>query len=90
MVFHLPSFYLMFASIMAAAVLILLGSVDFNKDSANSAAALFMFCHFAVMVVDLLCEGKYAQRMVEVPFSGSDCVTWVWATYMLGGLMYGL
>ena len=38
-------------------------------------------------MVDLLCEGKYAELMVKVPHSSSDLVTWVWGCYHLGTLI---
>ena len=38
-------------------------------------------------VVDLLCEGKYAELMVTRPRTGSDLVTWVWASYMTGTML---
>ena len=56
-------------------------------DSAvNFAALLFFAAHFGVVTVDLLCEGKYAEMMVQHPFTGSDCVSFVWGVYMLGQL----
>ena len=48
---------------------------------------MFFFSMLELSVVDLLCEGKYAELMVTRPRTGSDLVTWVWASYMTGTML---
>jgi MFS family permease len=48
---------------------------------------MFFLTSMELAVVDLLCEGKYAELMVTKPETGSDLVTWVWACYQTGTLM---
>ena len=83
--FKLP--YLFFAAIFATIAFYLLTFVPLSESNAEFAALLFFFGHFGVVVVDLLCEGKYAELMVQQPFTGPDCVTWVWGSYMVGKLI---
>ena len=53
---------------------------------ATWAACLFFLVSVETSVVDLLCEGKYAELMRKHPESGGDVVTWVWASYHMGAL----
>lgn len=38
-------------------------------------------------VPSLMQQGKYASLMVQHPFTGPDCVTFVWGCYSVGQLM---
>jgi predicted MFS family arabinose efflux permease len=73
-------------------VVALLGSISFLILGASSsltapwAACLFFLVSVETSVVDLLCEGKYAELMRRHPESGGDVVTWVWASYHMGAL----
>jgi len=66
---------------------LLLGSF---RLSASVAVILFFLCNVELAVVDLLCEGKYAELMRGKPESGSTMVTWVWVTYHVGSLFAAL
>jgi hypothetical protein len=65
----------------------LLAAVSFGPDDAKVCAALFFLATAELAVVDLLCEGKYAEMMVKHPETGADLVTWVWLSYHVGTLI---
>ncbi|KAG8458950.1 hypothetical protein KFE25_004284 [Diacronema lutheri] len=44
----------------------------------------FLGVNLQAAVVDLLAEGRYTAAMAEAPWSGSDCVSWVWACVQAG------
>uniref|UniRef100_A0A0K6S7N9 Uncharacterized protein n=1 Tax=Chromera velia CCMP2878 TaxID=1169474 RepID=A0A0K6S7N9_9ALVE len=48
-------------------------------------AVLFLFVNLEIATLDLLCEGKYAELMVEKPHTRSDIVTFVWLCVGIGG-----
>ena len=50
-------------------------------------ALMFLFCNLQTATTDLLCEGKYAEKMAEKPETGSDMVTYVWVCIQVGGLV---
>ena len=79
--------YIVGAAAVGTASLALLAAVKIGRSAAGLAAILFFFCHLELSVVDLLCEGKYAEMMVEKPHTSTDLVTWVWGTYQLGCLL---
>lgn len=79
--------YILGASVFATLSFCMIALTSLDSDSAKIAAILFFFGHMGVVVVDLLCEGKYAEIMIRHPLTGPDCVTWVWGTYMVGKLI---
>lgn len=74
-------YYIIFVSILGTASFAALG---FLKMSASVAAFLLLLGNLQLATVDLLCEGKYAEKMVEHPESGSDLVSLVWGLVNLG------
>lgn len=48
---------------------------------------LFFLVHYQIATLDLLCEGKYTEKMAEHPESRSDVITFVWACITLGSLV---
>ncbi|EKX44907.1 hypothetical protein GUITHDRAFT_109326 [Guillardia theta CCMP2712] len=75
--------YILLAAALGSLSFLLLGSF---KLSAGMSACLFFLASVETAVVDLLCEGKYAELMRMRPHTGGDIVTWVWATYHVGSL----
>lgn len=69
--------YILLVSVMDSICFAVLGSVQLGPALAPIAALLLMLGHLQLAVVDLLCEGKYAEMMVSKPESGSDLVTYV-------------
>eukprot|EP00920_Eleutheroschizon_duboscqi_P015517 GHVT01035934.1.p1 GENE.GHVT01035934.1~~GHVT01035934.1.p1 ORF type:complete len:349 (+),score=26.74 GHVT01035934.1:316-1362(+) len=51
---------------------------------------LFFFIQLEIAVLDLLCEGKYAELMSQKPQTGSDLVTFVWLCVGCGSLLASL
>ena len=79
--------YIVGAAALGVASFALLAAAPFTPEQARICAALFFCASMELAVVDLLCEGKYAELMVKVPHSSSDLVTWVWGCYHLGTLI---
>eukprot|EP00960_Hanusia_phi_P050335 760158-Hanusia_phi.AAC.1 len=51
-------------------------------------AAIFLFlANFQIAICDLLCEGKYAERMQAKPKTGSTMVSFVWGCFQLGSFI---
>ncbi|EKX41851.1 hypothetical protein GUITHDRAFT_88253 [Guillardia theta CCMP2712] len=51
-------------------------------------AAIFLFlANFQIATCDLLCEGKYAERMQAKPKTGSTMVSFVWGCFQLGSFI---
>lgn len=48
---------------------------------------LFSPALLQIALTDLLCEGKYAELMALNPRTGSDVVTFVWWSIMVGNLV---
>ncbi|CDF36377.1 unnamed protein product [Chondrus crispus] len=82
--------YILLVSVFGTICLGVLGSVQFTPYLAPLAALLLLLAHLQLAVVDLLCEGKYAEMMVSKPESGSDLVTYVWGLYMAGTFLGSL
>ncbi|XP_063933323.1 uncharacterized protein LOC135145155 [Zophobas morio] len=51
------------------------------------AAALFFAVNAEIAIIDLLCEGRYAELMAKHPQTGSDLISFVWGCVQLGGLL---
>ena len=79
-------YYLYIATIVGSVSFLLLGILDITTSSAMMAAGLFFFASLDMATADLLCEGKYAEKMMEKPETSSDLVSWVWGVYQLGAL----
>jgi len=74
-------YYIILVSIMGTLSLCVLGTI---KLSAPLAAFLLLLVNLQVATVDLLIEGKYAEKMVLHPESGSDLVSLVWGLIHVG------
>jgi hypothetical protein len=79
--------YIVGACVVGVVSFALLAAVPFGADEAKVCAALFFLATTELAVVDLLCEGKYAEMMVKHPETGADLVTWVWLSYHIGTLI---
>ncbi len=77
-------YYVVLVSILGTAAFAVLGFVQL---SAPFAAFLLLLCNLQVATVDLLVEGKYAEKMVEHPDSGSDLVSLVWGLIHVGAFV---
>jgi folate/biopterin transporter len=85
--FH-KRYYLTLLSAMGAAALGC--SVLLQPDSSGSgpaAAGMFFVVVLSVAAMDLLCEGKYSELMEKHKETGSSIISWIWAMYMLGGII---
>eukprot|EP00123_Amoebidium_parasiticum_P021852 comp7493_c0_seq1/m.3156 comp7493_c0_seq1/g.3156 ORF comp7493_c0_seq1/g.3156 comp7493_c0_seq1/m.3156 type:complete len:624 (-) comp7493_c0_seq1:377-2248(-) len=80
-------YYIVFASIVGTIGFALVAALPLDRSSAAIAALLFMLGHFQLALVDLLCEGKYAELMVKHPHTSSDVVSWVWGMVSFGSLV---
>ena len=82
--------YIAASAILGTAVLLLLAALPLAQAGpavAPFAALLMALCMLEQALVDLLVEGKYAEKMAERPETGPDLVTWVWANYQTGVLL---
>ena len=79
-------YYIVGAAIMGTLSFTTLGVASFDASSAYAAALFFMLANLFIATADLLCEGKYAEKMMERPDTGSDLVSWVWGVYQFGVL----
>ena len=55
--------------------------------SASLAAMLMFAVNLEIGTADLLCEGKYAEKMQEKPKTGSTMVSYVWGNFQVGSLI---
>ena len=76
--------YILVVAVLGGFSFVLLGLMPLT---AAQSACLFFLVSVETSVVDLLCEGKYAEQMRAHPETGSDLVSWVWGSYHLGALM---
>ena len=74
------------ATIVGGVAFAMLGVLEITQATAYFAALLFFFASLDMATADLLCEGKYAEKMMEKPETSSDLVSWVWGVYQLGSL----
>ena len=79
-------YYLYIATLVGGVSFFLLGTIEVNETNAMIASVLFFFASLDMATADLLCEGKYAEKMMEKPETSSDLVSWVWGVYQLGVL----
>ena len=80
-------YYLAIMSAMGAAAMGC--STLLSSDSSNGpiAAGMFFVVMLSVAAMDLLCEGKYSELMEKRKDTGSSIISWIWAMYMLGGII---
>ncbi|UPQ97416.1 folate-biopterin transporter [Chloropicon primus] len=83
-------YYLYISTFVGAVSFAILGIVEINQATAFFAALLLFFASLDMATADLLCEGKYAEKMMEKPETSSDLVSWVWGVYQLGCLSASL
>ncbi|QDZ19429.1 folate/biopterin transporter [Chloropicon primus] len=83
-------YYMVLATFIGSVSFALLGVLDIDQSTALFAALLLFFASLDMATVDLLCEGKYAEKMMEKPETSSDLVSWVWGVYQLGSLTASL
>lgn len=76
--------YIVLVSIIGSISFAVLGFVHLKPSGAPFAAFLLLIGNLEIAMVDLLCEGKYAEMMVAKPESGSMLVTFVWGMNMAG------
>ena len=79
-------YYLYGATFVGGVAFAMLGVLEITQATAYFAALLFFFASLDMATADLLCEGKYAEKMMEKPETSSDLVSWVWGVYQLGSL----
>ena len=81
-------------TLVGSAALALLGVLPLSAGFATLGALLMFASMLQQAVVDLLVEGKYAEKMALMPETGSDILTWTWSNYMaanmLGALLIGV
>lgn len=77
-------YYVILVSILGT---VSFGVLGFVPLSASLAAFLLLLSNLQVATVDLLVEGKYAEKMVQHPESGSDLVSLVWGLIHVGGFV---
>ena len=69
--------YMLVATGVGSLSLAVLGGTTFNADNATAAVPLLFLVMFQVAMVDLLCEGKYAEMMRRLPHTKGDAVSFV-------------
>lgn len=79
-------YYIALAGTVSAVCFLVLAAAKL-EGAAGFAAMLCFGATSGVVVVDLLLEGQYAEMMVKKPQTGTDIVSWVWATYMAGTIV---
>eukprot|EP00047_Mylnosiga_fluctuans_P003367 m.228796 g.228796 ORF g.228796 m.228796 type:complete len:516 (-) comp11791_c0_seq1:56-1603(-) len=84
---YYKKYYIFIGSSLAVAAFAILATMPLTASAADFAAMLFFLGNMAVVVVDLLCEGRYAELMVEKPYTGSDLVSYIWGVYQIGQLL---
>lgn len=80
-------YYLAIYCLLSAGSVIVIAMLKGDPDNGPVAAALFFTAMLGVAAMDLLCEGKYSEIMAVRKDTGSGIVTWIWACYMLGGVV---
>jgi len=82
------SSYILCVAVVGTAAFALLAGLDIS--SPTMASVLFFFTNFEIATCDLLCEGKYAEKMQEKPKTGSTMVSYVWGLIQFGSLVAAL
>lgn len=80
-------FYLVLWPVLGAAGVVVVTFLTSDSGNGPIAAALLLLALMSVAAMDLLCEGKYSELMAANPTTGSRIVTWIWACYMVGGII---
>ncbi len=76
MVRYNKRYYIVLAAMCGTIAYMVLGVSE--SIAPSTAAVLFFLANFEPSVVDLLCEGKYAELMIAKPYTGPDIVALVW------------
>ena len=87
--------YCVGTSVLGGLGLVLLATLPLDSPTYGPLGAFLMFLpSLQQATVDLLVEGKYAEKMALMPETGSDILTWTWSNYMaanmLGALLIGV
>ena len=69
--------YMALASVMGSIAICLLASWPLTHSVAILAPVFMFFASAQVATVDLLCEGKYAELMRQLPETKGDAISWV-------------
>jgi folate/biopterin transporter len=80
-------FYIIVYCALSAGSVATIALLKGDPDNGPAAAALFFLAMLGVAALDLLCEGKYSEIMALRKDTGSAIVTWIWAAYMIGGVV---
>jgi folate/biopterin transporter len=80
-------YYIALYCLMSAGSVVVIALLEGKESNGPLAAALFFLAMLGVAAMDLLCEGKYSEMMAVRKDTGSGIVTWIWACYMLGGVV---
>jgi len=78
-------YYIIISAGLALVALFFLGTLP-DTTPAGLSAALFFMTNLFVCFTDLLCEGKYAEKMRENTNTKSGLVSWVWGLTQVGVL----
>ena len=79
-------YYMTFVSALGAAALVFLGGAQLGEGDAMIYVTALVFINLQVSVVDLLTEGKYTEKMRQLPEMSGDIVSFVWFSLLCGGL----
>jgi folate/biopterin transporter len=78
--------YMLLFCMIGAAVTAGVTQLPSEKSSGATAAVLLFAAVLGISSLDLLCEGKYSEIMVNRKDTGSSVISWIWGWYMLGGV----
>ena len=81
-------YYMFGASLLGAGAVTYLASATLGDDDASAMTyvSALVLINLQVSVVDLLTEGKYTEKMSEMPEVSSDVVSFVWLALTAGGV----
>lgn len=79
--------YIVMSSIIGALALFTLGTFPFTAATAALGAVLLIPVNANIAIVDLLTEGKYAEKMVSMPQTSSSLVSYVWGLSNIGAFL---
>eukprot|EP00937_MAST-01D_sp_MAST-1D-sp2_P000271 g271.t1 len=72
-------YYMLGSSVVSLAAFVVLAAVPLSGEAGATLSGLLFFLGMVQpMVVDLLCEGKYAEILRRHPETGASIVSWVW------------
>ena len=81
-------YYMFGASLLGAGAVTYLATATLGDDDASAMTyvSALVLINLQVSVVDLLTEGKYTEKMSEMPEVSSDVVSFVWLALTAGGV----